>query len=213
MSAERKKSDPGESKFYCSAEWHYARFKHQFAGVVHSHALRLAQKSNNYYCSIADMAEYFHKDERTIADIFHELAERGWFEVINRDAGHAVNYRPIPHKSWAASHPHQCVEKGKKAQGGASDPLGAALFSISGGRATKVFFPNVLKGFRSCNFTDDEIIQEWTSFLSERFELEIQARVGFRGISKRFKEFLKMKWALYSQQAPSSHMGGSGYIA
>jgi hypothetical protein len=191
------------SKFYCSAEWHLARFTHQLAGVIYSHALRLSRESRNYYCSVSDMAEYFDKDPRTVADSFHELAENGFFEIINRDAGKAVNYRPIPHKIWAASHTSQCVEKVKKSQDLAGDPLGRALYASSGGRATKVFFPNVLKGFRAHKFTDDEITCEWTSFLGEVFELEIQKQVGFRGIVKRFNDYLGMKRALYSQRPPT----------
>ena len=194
----------GESKLHCSSERHLARLKTQCVGIVHSHALRMSKESENYYCSIPQMAAYFDKDPRTIRAAFRELTKLGFFEVIRRENGKAVNYRPLGHTEWAEKHPGQCVEKLAMPWDGETDPLGRSLYSVSGARVT--FFPNVLKGLRRHEFTDAEIITEWKQFLSE------QDPLVWRGIIKRFNEYLPMKKHLYSQRPVTSDVGGTGYI-
>jgi hypothetical protein len=197
-----------DSKLHCSSEWHLVRFDHQCAGIIYSHALRLTQESENYYCSIPQMAHYFNKDERTIASAFHELEAHGFFEVIRHENGKAVNYRPIAHHAWAESDDHrrQCVEKLKMSWDGEGDPLGRALYAISG-EQVKFFFPNVLKSFRKHGLTDEDIIGAWKQFLIS--EEPTNGGPVWKGIIHRFNQYLRVKERLaLPKTPPTSDVGG-----
>ncbi len=177
---------PKDSKFHCSAEWHLSRLKTMCAGLIYTHAMMLAKRSHNYYCSQRDMAEYFDKNRRTIAAAFQELVSLGFFEEIRADAGKAVNYRPVKHTEWAEKHPNQCVEKLAMPWDGEDDPLGRDLYAVSGGRV-KAFFPNVLKSFRKIVNNDAAIITAFKEFWP--------TDDGSRGVVRRFGSYLRVKFA------------------
>jgi hypothetical protein len=165
----------------------------------------MSKQSQNYYCSVPQMAAYFDKTESTIRKAFRELRKLGFFEVIRFEKGKAVNYRPVGHLEWAKAHPDQCIEKLSMPWDSETDPLGRSLYAASGARVS--FFPNVLKGLRRHGFNDAEIVTEWKQFISEQDDPLI-----WRGIVKRFNEYLPMKKHLYSQGLVASVARGSDNI-
>jgi len=198
--------DEVDQRLHCSAEWHLAKLKTGVAGIIYTHAIKVSRKSQNYYCSIPQMAAYFGKDERTIGNAFHELEAAEFFERVREETGKAVNYRPVPHQEWGEHHPGRCLEKSEMQRQAERDALGTTLNAVCGQEIKTFFFPNVLKGLRKTQFTDAQIIDEFRLFLSQPSEVEIRAKYGWKhsGTARRFKEYLEMKWAYY-ERIPNNH--------
>jgi hypothetical protein len=196
------KKEESESRLHCSAEWHLAKLKTGVAGIIYSHSMKISSKSENYFCSIPQMAEYLEKDDRTIGNAFNELEAAGFFQRVREEPGKAVNYRPVRHKEWAERHPDKCIKKSEIPRSAERDPLGKTLTAACGQEINSFFFPHVLSGLRKTKFTDEQIVAEFRVFLDQESETEIRAKYGWKnsGTARRFKEYLQMKWVYYQQQ-------------
>src|SRR5277367_4858188 len=124
------------NSFYCSAEYHLARLSGRgsaLASLIYSQALHLANKSGVLSASISSIAGYFNSDERTVRSGIKLLVGLGFFEVLRKEKGVAVNYRPIHHRDWLLKRPGLCTEKDAMPwDGEAQDTLGPELHAISG---------------------------------------------------------------------------------
>jgi hypothetical protein len=163
--------DKEDSPIHCSAEWHFMRYSgpgSTLVPVVYSIAWHLAGESENFRLSGEKLAAYLNKKK---ADEIYAAASLlvadGFFQVIEQPDGMPVEYKPIRHKEWAATHPNRCTKK-IEIDWVQDDPelaqLGKNLYAILGGER---FHKNILLGVRNAapGLTDEEICAQGKKFL------------------------------------------------
>jgi hypothetical protein len=176
------------SSLRCSAEWHIEKLGCKHALAIYQIALRVAFKSGRFSVAYPTLATYFNAHERTIRRAVHGLREIEFFELLSREPGHPVVYRPILHKpEWMEKHPNACIEKIAMPWDGEGDLLGRELFSLCDGRI-KFFYPAVMKGMRSTGFSDLEIAAHMKRFRQVDVPTSEKWTTGFIG---RFVKYLK----------------------
>jgi len=94
--------------FHCSADWHLLRLGKYAAPI---HALMLRVQDEDFFGSVAQMAEYFHAGENSIRRPLRELKELGFVTEVASRSGESTIYRAVPHKEWAETHPGRCCVK------------------------------------------------------------------------------------------------------
>jgi hypothetical protein len=154
-----------DSYFHCSVEWHLARLTSRFAPILYHFARRLSSRSGVFSASMERVAEHFGVDRNTADRAAEELACVGLFGLLQVERFKPNAYRVVDHKKWAQRHPGQCVQKASYPWDGEGDPLGRQLYAISGQRVQ--FLPNQTTGLRNLGFSDEEIIEEFRTFLDE----------------------------------------------
>lgn len=153
--------------YFCSSEWHFARFTGK--GAYHAHliyttSLHLSKKSGVFFASIPRLATYLGCDERSVRKAIKLLLDTGFLIKLAEEPGKSVRYKPVHHRDWAVSHPGCCAEKLEMPSWfGDGDPLGRALYAASGGNFKT--YPNFLKGMRNIGHDDAAILRFWGEFL------------------------------------------------
>jgi|SRR5579863_1024955 len=185
------------SSLKCSAEWHIEKLHCKHALAIYQIALRVAYKSGRFSAAYSTLAAYFDAHEASIRRACHGLREIGFFELLSREPGHPVVYKPLVHARnpkmpaseivWVEKHPGQCIEKITMPWAGEGDLLGRELFSICDGRVT-FFHPHVMKGIRSTGFSDLEVAAYMKRFRTVDVPTSEKWTKGFVG---RFIKYLK----------------------
>ena len=108
------------------------------------------------------------------------LVGLGFFEVLRREKGASVNYRPIHHRDWLLKRPGLCIEKDAMPwDGEAQDTLGPELHAISGHRFR--VYPNWIKGMRKTGHDDAAIREFFRAFIAEYLPTGKQWAFGLAG--------------------------------
>jgi hypothetical protein len=197
------------SHYHCSAEWHFARLNGRgrfFAAALYSFAFHLSKKTGRFYASIPRMAEYFGVDERTVRHALRQLEKTGFFEVVSKPAGQAIEYRPVGHKEWREKYSGKCVTKGT--QNERANALGRLLYTLSAGRFNA--WPNYLKGLRRIGapwaaLTDEQIANHFKNFLPTYVPKD--NRHWSQGLCSKFKDYV------WGQQMPAIRAGRAAAMA
>src|SRR5260370_15217598 len=97
-----------DSRYHCSAEWHFAHLKGRgkfLAATLYSLAFHLSKNSGVFFASIPGLADYFGVSERTVRKALASLSTVGFLQIVARPRGRAVQYCAIGHKEWQQLHP------------------------------------------------------------------------------------------------------------
>jgi hypothetical protein len=162
------KRDPAaipEGRFFCSVEWHLQQLKSRLACPLYSWGRRLSTTSGVFSASAEHVAEYFGVNRKTALSTLRELAELGFFIIDRIERGKPNTYKTIDHDEWAEHNPGRCVEKASFPWEGQGDRLGCHLYQISGGRVK--FWPRQMTGLRNLGFSDEQIIEQFRTFMVE----------------------------------------------
>jgi hypothetical protein len=151
------------SSFHCTAEWHLQKLNSRFAPVLYFWAGRLSAKSESFFPSVDNIAQYFSVHRTTVFRALDELIFYEWFEIIHNEPGKPVVYRVRSHKELVSEGRLECVQKETFPWTGEGDRLGQNLYATSGGRV--MFYPRQMQGLRNSGLDDTRIIQEFRIFL------------------------------------------------
>jgi hypothetical protein len=180
------------SRFHCSAEWHFSRFHGkgtQYAYLIYSFALHLSKKSGIFSASAPTIAAYFDADVKSVRSSLRLLAATGFFEKVSSEPGASIRYKPTSHKDWAAKHPERCTEKDETPWAHeVGDPLGPELYAISGGRFMP--YPNFVIAIRNTGHGTEAICEFFREHIEREKPVGKKWRNGFAG---RFIKFLKSR--------------------
>jgi hypothetical protein len=185
-----------DSPIHCSHEWHFARYTGPGSSLVpllYGISFHLAGESGVFRPSLQGIQRYLNVGN---ADNIYAAAELlvtdGFWEVIERENGKPVKYRPVRHKDWAEQHPNRCTKKIEIDWVQEDEPLaalGRSLYAVLGGEK---FHRNVLLGVRNAappNSTDEEIVTHGKKFLAAD-----KGKGSGVARRKRFLEYLRDLW-------------------
>lgn len=135
----------------------------KFAPILYSWAGRLSARSDCFFPSVDNIAQYFSVHRTTVLRALVELVVNDWFEVIQREPGKPVVYRVVTHNELVEQDRLVCLQKDAFPWTGEGDRMAQDLYAASGGRA--VFFPGQMQGLRKSGLDDIQIVQEFRIFL------------------------------------------------
>lgn len=150
--------NPGPSHFHCSAEWHFSRFKSsRAASLIHPWALRISKNTGKFSVSATQAAKHFRLSRSTASRAYTELAESGFFVLLEYGQFDSNVYQVLTHKEWSALHKDQCAVKEEFPWTPENDPLGNQLWAVSGSRIKFKQFQ--IDCYRQLGLPDPEIIE------------------------------------------------------
>lgn len=137
----------GESRLYCGAVYHLVRLRGKGSDYVlplYDLSMRVAAKSGRFFPRMTEIASYLDCGRNQLYNAAELLVDSDWWEKLTAVRGKAVEYRPLRHEDWvtACGDEYCCKKATMPWDGEEQDPLGKALFGVTGGAQ---FFPQVLK--------------------------------------------------------------------
>ena len=149
--------------FHCCAERHLARLKPR-AALVYPFALRISKHSKRFACSASSVGDFLGLHRTTVLRAYHQLADIGFFELLERGHFDVNIYRVLRHDEWANEHPGLCATKSEFPWTGDGDPLGQKLYAISGARVKFKEFQ--VKEYRATGLDESTIVLLFDEFRS-----------------------------------------------
>jgi hypothetical protein len=159
-----------DSPLHCGSVYHLVRLTGNGSDYVlplYDLSMRVAANSGRFFPRMTALAPYLKCDRARLSEAAKLLVGSGFWVVIEKVLGKAVQYRPLGHEDWVAVDPARaerecCTKMAMPWDGEEQDQLGKALHGATGGVK---FFPNVLAGFRNTGLTDEEIVVHTKQFM------------------------------------------------
>ncbi len=168
--------------YHCTTEWHLARMSPS-AALIYPFALHISKKHGRFFCSAANMAQYFGRSRATIERGLKDLAESGFFVTISKQCFKSSIYEVLTHKPWAKTYPGLCAEKLEFPWSGESgDMLGQAIWAKSGGMLTVQ--PFQLAMIRKSGLSDEIITSRFEEFLADKLPVGKEWKYVIQQFSK-----------------------------
>lgn len=164
VGARQVNPDEEDAPLHCCAEWHFARFTgpgSKFVPLLYAISFHVAGESGNFFPTLEKLAPFLNTKRDNIYAAARLLVVGGWWEVIEKEHGKPVKYRPVGHKEWEQRHSGRCTKKIEVEYVHDDEELaklGRALGAILGGEK---FHKNILLGVRNAapNGSSDEDIR------------------------------------------------------
>jgi hypothetical protein len=163
------------SSLYCSAERHLWKGGGIPLAIYGKLYALSADNQGKVFCKIQSLTDFLGCSYDAAWISFKKLVVNGWLERTDTPPStiyqmrasefDGKTYRIISHKEWAERHPGACVEVLQMPWSSeTADPLARRLYAASDGK-TK-WYRNMLAGLRKTGLSDDQILEEWRSFLA-----------------------------------------------
>jgi len=152
--------------FECSEYFHLADLS-PICSLVYGLAYKLTKGGDNpFFASANSVASYFGRSASQVRRGLKQLEAYGLLELRSAKSFRTNSYRVVSHREWASQHPGRCCEKLEFSYTDEGDPLGRQMWQITGGRVKFQPFNSVY--IRKLGFTDNEIIEAFSSFWNEK---------------------------------------------
>lgn len=152
-----------ESNFHCCAEWHFAQFKSsRCAALIHPWALRISRRTGKFSVSAVQAAAYFQISRSTAIRAYGELADSGFFRLLEYGQFDSNVYQVLTHPEWCKEHIGLCAVRVEFPWTIENDPLGQRLWAASGGRVKFKQFQ--INTFRTLGVPDDDLVTLFTQW-------------------------------------------------
>jgi len=193
-----------DSHYHCNTIYHLARITghgSEYVLPLYDESRIISGDSGRFFASMVKLAEFLNCERRVLYPAADLLCKSGFWEVLSEIPGKTVQYKSYGHEEWSLKHPERaeaecCKKLHMPWDDEEQDPLGTALFGITGG---VTYFPTVLTGWRK--YGSDEFIKETMKLFMESDAVKhthdrenLSSRLPHtksRAFRKKFGEFLK----------------------
>jgi DNA-binding transcriptional ArsR family regulator len=153
--------------FECSWEWHLARLS-SVCALLYPLAFRVSGgmdkelSERRFFASAKALATYFDYSPSQVRRGLKELEELGFLQLVGRKKFKPNHYRVLSHADWVQKHKGKCTAKNEFPWTGEGDPLGQALWRVSGGQIKFADFQTA--NLRKLSVPEGKIVSEFSAY-------------------------------------------------
>lgn len=152
--------------FECSEYFHLATLS-PVCSLIYGLAYKLTKGgTNTLHASAENIGKYIDRSAHQVRRGFQALETLGFFELKYSGTFRPNEYKVIAHTDWAKMHPGKCCVKLTYAFTAEGDPLGIALWNITGGMVKFQRFQ--IDNYRKLRFSEDDIVEHFKEFWEDK---------------------------------------------